>query len=118
MCRNYFNSKPTSNNYSGYTGITWNKYTRMWKVRITYNYKSMHIGFYKDIDVAIKVYNAIKLACESFKKLGVPSFEVYRLRRFGNTVFKVNEHSTPSFYLHAIIPGTKVSVYIEGVKEC
>ena len=49
-------NKPTQkNNNSGYSGITYMKSLKKWRVRIKVDKKEMYIGVYKNIEDAIKI---------------------------------------------------------------
>jgi len=52
------NSKIYSNNTSGFKGLTWHKGSKRWIVRLTKNYKRIHIGYFTDVLEAAKAYNA------------------------------------------------------------
>ena len=51
---NAANHKIFSTNKSGYTGVQWNEPMHGWIARITVNYKDIILGYYKNIDDAIK----------------------------------------------------------------
>ena len=53
--QNQMNKCVQSNNKSGYTGVRWDKRAKKWKVQITVNKKQLHLGYYNDIEEAIKV---------------------------------------------------------------
>ena len=42
------------NNTSGVTGVDWIEKLHKWRARITYNYKSIHIGYYETINQAMQ----------------------------------------------------------------
>ena len=48
--------KPNPNNTSGYKGVGWSKKLCKWRVKIMKDYKTIHLGYFKDIDDAIKAY--------------------------------------------------------------
>lgn len=49
------NSKLNKNNTSGYTGVSWDKKEQQWAASITVDYKKIHLGYFDDIQEAIKV---------------------------------------------------------------
>ena len=51
------NSKIYSNNTSGFKGLTWHKGSKKWTVRITKNYKRVHVGYFTDVIEAAQAYN-------------------------------------------------------------
>jgi hypothetical protein len=63
---NQRNKKISSNNKSGYKGVSWNTGSKKWQVYITYNQKQHYIGLFKSKIEAAKAYN-IK-ALEIFKE--------------------------------------------------
>jgi len=50
--QNSHNQKLSSKNTSGYKNVTWNTRKRKWLVNIRLNYKDIHIGYFKDIELA------------------------------------------------------------------
>ncbi len=52
---NMKNQKKRKNNKSGYTGVHWYKAKNKWQVYIKINYKRLHLGYYDDLEEAIKV---------------------------------------------------------------
>lgn len=60
----------SSNNKSGYKGVSWDKQKNKWRTCLNINKKQKHIGFFNDIIEAAKAYNeaAIKYFGE-FAKL-------------------------------------------------
>jgi hypothetical protein len=56
-CRN---RKVTDKNTSGVKGVSWYKQTNRWKVQLQVNGKKYNFGYYKDIDYAIFVANAMR----------------------------------------------------------
>lgn len=57
LSENQMNRKKQSNNTSGYKGVTWNKNKSKWAVRIQFNKKSKHIGYFNCVKEAAKAYN-------------------------------------------------------------
>ena len=51
---NMANQKPSSRNTSGHKGVYWNKDKNKWNVKIGYKNKNINVGYYKDINDAIK----------------------------------------------------------------
>lgn len=49
------NSKISSKNTSGYTGVSWDSKMQKWEAAITVNYKKIHLGYFDDIKQAVKV---------------------------------------------------------------
>lgn len=58
LSENQMNRKKQSNNTSGYKGVTWNKGKSKWAVRIQFNKKSKHIGYFDCVKEAAKAYNS------------------------------------------------------------
>lgn len=58
---NSWNLPIFKNNTSGYTGVSWNKSTNKWESHITFNYKTIHLGLFDDIDEAIKARQEAEL---------------------------------------------------------
>lgn len=52
--QNCMNQYAKSTNKSGVKGVNWAKDKDKWQAKITVNYKQMHLGFYDDIEDAIK----------------------------------------------------------------
>ena len=54
--QNMFNKRKYKNNTSGVTGVTWHKRSNKWRVSITINNKSIHLGYFdkEDFDEAVK----------------------------------------------------------------
>ena len=55
--QNSMNKTKTSKNTSGYKSISWNKEKQKWHARIKRNYKSIHLGYFSDIEDAREIYN-------------------------------------------------------------
>ena len=53
------------NNTSGYPGVSWSKREQQWRARIKVDGKEKHLGYFNDIDDAIK---AKKIAEEKYFK--------------------------------------------------
>ena len=53
--QNTMNSSLRSDNSSGYTGVYWYKSRSKWLVRITVNGKCINLGYYDDLEEAVKV---------------------------------------------------------------
>ena len=53
--QNTMNSSLRSDNTSGYTGVYWYKSRSKWLVRITVNGKCINLGYYDDLEEAVKV---------------------------------------------------------------
>jgi len=51
---NMMNTRLYNTNTSGHKGITWNKKTENWMAYIRLNYKFINLGYYTNIDDAIK----------------------------------------------------------------
>ena len=96
----YSKRKTQSNNYSGHTGITWNKNSKKWLVSIKYNYKKMHIASFHNIDDAIAVRSNVEYACDSFKQLEVNSFQALR-------------YDNDEYYLLGVMKYNNQPIYIE-----
>ena len=54
------NSKPNTNNTSGYLGVTWCKACNNWQARITVKGKRIHLGYYNTAEEASEAYLAAK----------------------------------------------------------
>ena len=52
--QNAMNSKLYANNTSGYKGVYWDKKREKWLSQITYNRKTIFLGYFDDIEKAIK----------------------------------------------------------------
>lgn len=50
--QNSHNQKLSIKNTSGYKNVRWNARKRKWFVNIRLNYKDIHIGYFKDIELA------------------------------------------------------------------
>jgi len=48
--------KPNPRNTSGHKGVGWYKPLCKWRVKIMKDYKTIHLGYYKNLDDAIKAY--------------------------------------------------------------
>lgn len=51
---NQQNRNIQKNNTSGYNGIHWDRHRNKWRSRIKKNKKSIHLGYFNDINDAIK----------------------------------------------------------------
>jgi hypothetical protein len=51
--QNQHNMNRFCTNTSGYPGVGWMKKHRKWRVRITVNYKEIHLGRFSDLELAI-----------------------------------------------------------------
>lgn len=58
---NMRNKKVYKNNKSGVPGVTWHKKIKQWQVHIRVNDKSIHLGYFKELDEAIEVRNKAKV---------------------------------------------------------
>jgi hypothetical protein len=50
--QNHMNAGPRSNNSSGVPGVSWDRWKGRWQVRITKDYKNLHIGYFDDFSAA------------------------------------------------------------------
>ena len=57
---NAYNSKIPKTNTSGAKGVSWYKNQNKWHVRLKVNGKTMHFGYYNDIDYAVFVADAMR----------------------------------------------------------
>jgi len=48
--------KPNPNNTSGHKGVGWHAQTSRWRVKIMKDYKTIHLGHFKNLDDAINAY--------------------------------------------------------------
>lgn len=62
--QNHGNSRRYSTNTSGYKGVSWITEKGRWRASMTYNYKTIHIGYYLDKEDAARAYD--KRASELF----------------------------------------------------
>jgi hypothetical protein len=60
---NLWNIDKRRNNKSGYKGVIWYPYHNYnkWKVSIKYNYKTINLGYYDDLEDAVKARNEAEL---------------------------------------------------------
>jgi hypothetical protein len=58
--QNANNSKVQKNNTSGVKGVYWNKSSKKWHARLKVNGKTMSFGYYKDINYAKFVIDAMR----------------------------------------------------------
>ena len=68
ICNNAENNRNRwlqKNNTSGYPGVSWSKREQQWRARIKVDGKEKHLGYFNDIDDAIK---AKKIAEEKYFK--------------------------------------------------
>lgn len=61
--QNTINRRLVSNNTSGATGVSWNKFHEKWIAYIGLNYETMHLGYFDSFDEAVK---ARKIAEEKY----------------------------------------------------
>jgi len=71
----YTNRKLRSNNYSGVTGVSWNKSSMKWIASIKYRGKSIYIGAFQAIDDAITARKKMEVAFNALKTLDVKHFD-------------------------------------------
>lgn len=60
MCTNAQNSANSAirkHNTSGYKGVSWSKWNKKWGCSIGFNYKHLHIGYFRDKIEAALAYN-------------------------------------------------------------
>ncbi len=57
------------NNTSGFRGVVWHKVNRKWLVSLTIDNKTKHLGYFKDIEDAVMIYN--ENAAEHFGEYAV-----------------------------------------------
>ena len=55
------NRSKSSNNMSGYPGVSWKKQNSKWVARIRHNYKHIHLGSFDDLEEAISARKAGEL---------------------------------------------------------
>lgn len=60
---NMKNKKVYKNNKSGVPGVTWHKKIKQWQVHIRVNDKSIHLGYFKELNEAVEVRNKAKADC-------------------------------------------------------
>ena len=51
--QNSMNIGLRSNNTSGHIGVCWDKRSQRWKAKLTFNYKTINIGYFDEKDLAI-----------------------------------------------------------------
>lgn len=61
---NLRNSKLSSRNKSGVIGVSWEKLVSKWRVKIGVQGKNICLGFFRDLDEAIKVRKAAEIKYE------------------------------------------------------
>lgn len=93
--------KTQKNNFSGYTGVYWNKYTREWETKIKYNGLTINMASFKDIENAIMLRKKAVIACDAFKALGVESVVLYK-------------YSDGDCYFTGVLPNTNSPIYVYG----
>lgn len=59
--QNCHNSKISKRNTSGVKGVSWHKYKQKWHARLNANHKSIHIGYFDDLELAELVMNEARL---------------------------------------------------------
>ena len=64
--QNIWNNSTRSDNKSGFRGVGWYKPYKKWRVRITYNGKEYHLGYYNELSDAVSAYS--KKAEELYKE--------------------------------------------------
>ena len=52
--QNAMNTRRKDSNISGTTGVSWDKEKKKWCATITYNYKTIFLGYYSDFDKAVR----------------------------------------------------------------
>ncbi len=67
------NRPKQKNNTSGYKGVVWDKSKNRWRARIKHNEVWRHLGYYTDILLAAKAYDAAALL--AFGSFAVLNFE-------------------------------------------
>lgn len=70
--QNTRNSKPSSNNKSGYKGVCWKPLNKKWCAQITVNGKKIYLGMYSDKVDAAKMYD--KVAKKYYKEFAYLNF--------------------------------------------
>ncbi len=70
--QNMANANPWKNKSSKYKGVFWSKHDKKWVTQITYNYKTIHLGYYKNEVDAAKAYDT--KALELFGEFAKPNF--------------------------------------------
>lgn len=105
---NIFTSrKVQKNNYSGKTGVFWDKVKYKWRSRIKFNGVSKHLGTYKDFEDAVEAREIAETACNALKSLGA-------------TDLIVNRSKTEPISITGIISkfeGISVKIDIQGLED-
>ena len=97
---------PNVNRSSNYVGVIWNKMKRKWEVRITFNGKRHHLGYYLDENEAARMYD--KQAALLNRPVNFPEHEgqeqvtKYAARRDLSKVPNVTNVNRPSKYVGVI----------------
>ena len=73
--QNMFNVLLRSNNSSGVTGVCWDKKSNKWLAYITVNKKSINLGYYDNINEAIKIRQEAEI--KYFKEYSPNKGEIY-----------------------------------------
>lgn len=73
---NLKNMSLSKRNTSGYKGVSWYKRYNKWKVRIVYNGKDIHLGYYDTLDEAIQIR----------KQAEIKYFGDYRNKKIGGSL--------------------------------
>jgi AP2 domain len=72
--QNQHNREKLLNNTSGYKGVAWHKRDKKWRVDITFNRKTFHIGYFEDKEEAARAYDeAAKKYHGEFARLNFPN---------------------------------------------
>ncbi|MGE0126653.1 MAG: HNH endonuclease [Blastocatellales bacterium] len=58
IAQNNMNRKIGVNNTSGYKGVTWVGFRRVWRAKIKKDGKTYHLGYYKSISKAARAYRS------------------------------------------------------------
>ena len=57
LSENRRNSRKAKDTSSKYKGVSWHKNNKKWEVKIGFNYKKIHIGYFNNIKEAAEAYN-------------------------------------------------------------
>lgn len=57
--QNMYNQNQRGNNTSGYTGVSWYKNYKKWRVQIPINGRNTHVGYFDDIEEAKRVRDKV-----------------------------------------------------------
>ena len=69
------NQKKRADNISGYKGVSWSKPNRKWRATIMMDYKTVHLGYFDDKQVAARAYD--EAACKLYGEFARTNFQLF-----------------------------------------